>query len=551
MTALPKIQDSKTDEGSNLEIAPRVLVVDDDEATARLVGRWLELTGAECGYAVNGEIALDQMRQAPFDVVCLDLGLPGIDGMSVLRTMRSLYASVPVIILTADDTVQSAVEATRLGAYDYLRKPIDKNKLGTVVRNAFEHSRMTRRLALIEDHQESTVHWGLIGQSDTMRDVFRKIERVSSSEVTVAIHGESGSGKELVARALHRASERRGGPFVALNCAAIPESLQESELFGHEKGAFTGAHTQRIGRFEEAHHGTLFLDEVAELSLTLQAKLLRVLQERSFTRVGGNQLVKSDFRLVTATHKNLSDEVKEGRFREDLYYRIAVFDLRLPPLRERKDDIPLLAHRFLAQMASSQNGDRLSVSPEALDVMTAYSWPGNVRELMNAVQHAAVVAREDTLQPSDLPSRVLEVAVSSSVISLPGVTTGMQPPPPVFPENRRMAKSQEPTLPTLNLKDLERIAIEQALSKHPRNVSAAIRELGLGRTTMYRKLKQYGLRGEDPNSDANNDANNVNNDANNVNNDANNDTTNDANNDTTNDANNDANNDTTNDSSQG
>jgi len=497
MTALAKPPASH-DDGTEGQTTPRVLVVDDDDATARLVGRWLELTGAQCSFAINGEAALDQLRREAFDVVCLDLGLPGIDGMAVLRSMRNTHASVPVIILTADDTVSSAVEATRLGAFDYLKKPVDKNKLGTAVRNAFEHAQMTRKLARLEDHgDDAPMHFGIVGQSDTMRDVFRKIDRVAPSEVTVAIQGESGAGKELVAQALHRASDRRNGPFVALNCAAIPESLQESELFGHEKGSFTGAHAQRTGRFEEANHGTLFLDEVAELSLPLQAKLLRVLQERCFTRVGGNQLVQSDFRLVTATHKKLSDEVKAGRFREDLYYRIAVFDLRVPPLRERKEDIALLAHRFLGQVSPAHNGKRMSISKEALELMTAYSWPGNVRELMNAVQHAAVVARDDTIQPPDLPARVIEMTQPTPVLSVPSgpAPSGLQPPPPVIPMDRRSAKPQEPTLPTLNLKDLERIAIEQALAKHPRNVSAAIRELGLGRTTMYRKLKQYGLRG--------------------------------------------------------
>jgi DNA-binding NtrC family response regulator len=401
----------------------------------------------------------------------------------------------------------------QLGAYDYFTKPVDRTKLVTAIRNAAERQSLKARLERLERDAEPSRR-GIVGGSPAIRSLHRQIDRVADSDVTVAIIGESGAGKELVARAIHDSSARANHPFVALNCAAIPETLQESELFGHERGAFTGANQRRVGRFEQAHSGTLFLDEVAELSLALQAKLLRVLQERVFTRVGGSQEVRSDFRLVTATHKNLADEVQAGRFRADLYYRIAVFELGLPALRDRREDVALLAHHFASAFASTEE---LRFSAEALELLMAYPWPGNVRELQNAIQHAAVVCSEHLIRSEDLPPRirsmglaeddgaaVRDAAPSSSAAEASTtpveVALGSLSPPARSAADVEVPGASPadpdafPALPPVSLAELEKEAIRQAIDHNDGNVSAAIRQLGIGRTTLYRKLREYGLR---------------------------------------------------------
>ncbi len=328
-----------------------------------------------------------------------------------------------------------------------------------------------------------------------MRELYRQMDRVAASDITLLIHGESGSGKELVAQAIHQASGRSSGPFVALNCAAIPETLQETELFGHEKGAFTGAVNRHIGKFEQADRGVLFLDEVAELSLSLQAKLLRAIQERRFNRLGGSTQVPSDFRLMAATHRNLLEEVEKGKFRQDLYFRIAVFELEVPPLKDRGDDIVLLAERLLEK---HHEGDRRvpQLSEEVIELLEAYSWPGNVRELENIMQRSLLIAKGDVVQASELPKR-LRTRVESPPRTQKGppaepVTTtapsqgGANGDIPAPPEDDRLS--------TLNLKELEAHAIRQALEQAGGNLSEVVRLLGIGRTTLYRKLKTHGLR---------------------------------------------------------
>jgi DNA-binding NtrC family response regulator len=456
---------------------PLVVIVDDDPDMVSLISRFLGYAGYAVEAFADAESCLAGFSRLMPDAVCLDLMLPGLGGLETLKRIKDLEPHLPVVILTADNAVDSAVRAMQEGAYDYLVKPIDRTKLVTTIKNAVERSRMSLRLVQLEREVEGRGYPGIIGDTPPMRELFRQMDRLAASDVSVLIHGESGTGKELVARALHTQSGRRRAAFVALNCAAIPETLQESELFGHERGAFTGALDRRIGRFEEANRGTLFLDEVAELSPALQAKLLRALQERAFRRVGGSVDVRSDFRLVAATHRNLSDEVAAGRFREDLFYRIAVFELAVPALRDRRDDIPLLASALLRQIA---DGRSVTVAPDALQCFRDYSWPGNVRELSNAIQRAWVASDGARITVADLPERVRDGSLIAA--------------PPRETDGAGLGVGPDPIAPIRTLEDMERIAIQQALARHSGNLSEAGRQLGIGRTTLYRKLKQFGLR---------------------------------------------------------
>ena len=455
-----------------------VLLVEDDRAIRVLPERWL----SDSGYAVqaldSGEECLRALGESLPDAILLDVNLPGRTGLEVLREIQSAQHFCPVIMMTAESGVETIVAAMQLGAYDYLVKPLDRTKLLTTLKNAVERHRMSVRLAQLEGGSDGFE--GMVGSSPVMKSLFGRIARVGATDVTVLIQGESGTGKELAARAIHEQSRRSAGPFVALNCAAIPETLQEDELFGHEKGAFTGAEQQRAGKFELADRGTLFLDEIGELSPTVQAKLLRVIQERTFQRVGGSNEVTSNFRLVGATNRDLRAEVAAGNFREDLFYRIAVFELQTPPLRERREDIPGLALKFLQAFGRSGPESRVDFSREAMDALVAYAWPGNVRELQNAVQRAAVECVTGTIAPGDLPPEILgdSVATVSSAHRPAGA-------PPAF---------ASPHAPLMRLDELERLAIENALRHTNGNVSAVVRHLGIGRTTLYRKLKKYGLQ---------------------------------------------------------
>lgn len=446
-----------------------VVVTEDDPAIRRFHQRWLEEDGYRVLAVESGETCLEVLASSMPDAMLLDLCLPGIGGIEVLERARSSHPQLPVIITTSNASVATVVAAMQLGAYDYLTKPVERTRLRTILRNAIERHRMGLRLAQLE--REAAGFPGIVGTSAAMKELFQRIERVASTDVTVLIHGESGTGKELVARAIHEHSGRSAGPFVALNCAAIPEALQEDELFGHERGAFTGATHQRPGKFELANRGTLFLDEIGEVGPGLQAKLLRVIQERAFQRVGGSTDVHSSFRLVAATNRNLQEEVGAGRFREDLYFRIAVFELEIPPLRERREDIPALAHKILRDFSQAAGGRLLEISPDALERLAAYEWPGNVRELQNAVQRAAIECRGTVIRASDLPERVRRATRS--------ISTG----------GGGMPEEGE----ALTLEQIERRAIEIALRRAQGNLSRAGRELGIGRTTLYRKLRKYGL----------------------------------------------------------
>jgi DNA-binding NtrC family response regulator len=448
-----------------------IVLIEDDRSIALTVTAVLERAGYEVTVVGDGASGLMSLSGSLPDAVCTDLGLPDTDGLTLIEQIRSRYAHLPVIVLTSNPEVDSVVEAMRRGAYDYLVKPVDATKLITTIGNACEKHAMTIRLAQLEREAGGHGYRGIIGESPAMKLLYRELDQVAATDITVLLHGESGTGKELVARAIHSYGSRRAQPFVAVNCAAIPESLHESELFGHEKGAFTGATARSAGRFEQAHGGTLFLDEVAELATGLQAKLLRVLQERRFYRVGGTSEIAVDVRVIAASHLDLGVAVRAGRFREDLFFRLAVFELSLPSLRHRSGDIELLAQSFVTRIGT-EIGRQVAISPAALGVITSYEWPGNVRELHNALHRAIVACGErGVIDPVHLPARIVDASpVRLSQPALP-------PEPPS----------------STSLDDLERAAILAALQRTSGNLTQIARELGIGRTTLYRKLKRYGI----------------------------------------------------------
>lgn len=467
-----------------------VYLVDDDDHLRALVRRWLEERGHDVMEFATGEAALDGLSVREPDVILLDLHMPGAGGVLTLQRIKARHRFLPVVVLTVERDVKTVVQTMQIGAYDFLVKPLDRAKLASTVDNAIENHRMSVRIAELENEVQGGTS-GLIGSSEAMRELNRQIGRLSGTDVSVYIHGESGTGKELVARAIHESSSRKDGPFVAINCAAIPDSLQESELFGHEKGSFTGAANKRLGKFELADGGTLFLDEVADLSASAQSKLLRVLQERRVLRVGGSQEISLDFRILAATHRDLLEEVRRGRFREDLYFRIVVFELKVPPLREREGDIATLSEFFLDRFARASD-ERAEISAAAANVMSTYSWPGNVRELENAVQRAVVTCENHRILPADLPPSILD-AVHRSQHGIPENTDDESGDAP----SRQLALSPEHLVipPGQTLSQIERQVIEHTMAVCDNNRSRVALKLGIGRTTLYRKLKEYELDG--------------------------------------------------------
>ncbi len=445
-----------------------ILVVDDDTAhrtmLRTLVGGW--------GYAISeaddGGTAVESVRQRAYDLVLMDVRMLKVSGIEALTAIKSLNPAIPVVIMTAYSSVETAVDALKKGAHDYLTKPLDFDKLKVTIERAMEHTRLK------EENRRLRESFGLrldrrriIGQSPSMAKLLETVSQVAPSEATVLITGESGTGKELIAAAIHFNSSRRSGPFVQLNCAAITETLLESELFGHEKGAFTGADRRREGRFQQADGGSLFLDEVSEMPLSMQVKLLRVLQEREVTPVGGDAAVRVDVRLIAATNRQLPECIAAGRFREDLYYRLNVVGLTVPPLRERREDIPLLVQHFLEIFAERNRKPIKGLTPQAMDRLIRYSWPGNVRELMNAVERAVVLARADYLEEGDFALMPAE-------------------PPAPAPGSGAAAEA-------LSLDQIERTTILRVLEAAGGNKSEAARRLGITRRTLHKKLKAYGV----------------------------------------------------------
>jgi DNA-binding NtrC family response regulator len=380
-----------------------ILVADDERAICEMLQDLLEPAGARVRLAHTGDEALALLEAEEPDLAILDIRMPAPDGLAVLQQIREQGNDIPVIMVTAQESSTLTIEAMQHGAYDYIRKPFNPDDVLLVVERALEYRHLTHRVRTLEQQTgKLDPRDTLIGQSAAMQQVYKLVGRVATSNVTVLITGESGTGKELVARVIHTTSARSRKPFVAVNCAALPETLLESELFGHEKGAFTGAMAQRKGRFEQANRGTIFLDEVGETSLGIQKKLLRVLQERTFTRVGGNVEVKTDVRILAATNRTLEHDVAEGRFREDLYYRLNVINIHMPPLRERVEDIPLLVQHFLAQQPGQDDARPLRITQEALDHLLTHAWPGNIRQLQNTIERAAVLAHGRLIEPAHL-----------------------------------------------------------------------------------------------------------------------------------------------------
>jgi DNA-binding NtrC family response regulator len=380
-----------------------ILIVEDKESLRLMLRKTLESEGFAVDTADDGTSALDRLRKRRFSMVLTDLRLPGADGIAVLKAALEADPGVPVIVMTAFGTVETAVEAMKLGARDFLSKPVDTDHLLLLVRRATEERAVRQEnLVLREALQDRVGGPVIIGESPSIRSLAEECRRVAQTTATVLLLGESGTGKELFARAIHHLSPRRDRPFVAINCAAIPDTLLENELFGHEKGAYTGAVSSKPGKFELAQSGTLFLDEIGDLSTAVQAKLLRVLQDRTFERVGGTMTVEVDVRIVAATNRDLQGDVTAGRFREDLYYRLSVFPLQIPTLARRRDDIPLLAAHFLEKHARGLGRKGLSFSPEAMAALVAHPWPGNIRELENAIERAMILADRDVIDAGDL-----------------------------------------------------------------------------------------------------------------------------------------------------
>jgi DNA-binding NtrC family response regulator len=447
-----------------------VLIVDDEPNVRRVLSALLRRDGYRTLEAGDGEEALQSLAANPVHAVVADLKMPRMNGLELLEAVQKSYPGVPVVLLTAHGTVGSAVEALKRGALDYLTKPYDPEEVRQVVAKAVKtcvlDSQETRTDR--DDDPESL----LIGPSEALAEVMRVVERVAATPATVVITGESGTGKELVARSLHRRSQRADSPFVKVNCAAIPDGLLESELFGYEKGAFTGASARKPGRFELAHEGTLFLDEIGEMPLSAQPKLLRALQEGRFFRVGGTRTVSVDVRLVLATNRKLREEVERGRFREDLYYRINVVPIRLPALRERREDIPALAERFLLRCAARQRRRIDGFAPEVLELLRAHSWPGNIRELENAVERSVLLADGPLIEVEDLPAEL-----RGDVRASPGPAERLPLRERVRRETRR----------------LEQDAIREALRATGGNVTRAAKRLGLSRRGLQLKMKELKI----------------------------------------------------------
>ena len=440
----------------------KILVVDDEAIIRESLRDWLADAGYEVFTAENGSKALELIEKEKLGIVIADLVMPGMDGIELMKKAKEIQPSIEVIIITAYASIPTAIAAMKEGAYDYIEKPFCPERAELLIQKLAEHRKIVEENLSLRQRLEERHHFeSIITKSSKMQRVIELIKVVAKSNATVLITGESGTGKELVARAVHSHSPRMGRPFVAVSCGALPESLLESELFGHEKGSFTGAYAQKKGKFEFANRGTLFLDEVGEMSGNIQVHLLRVLEEKEFTRVGGNEPIKVDVRVISATNKDLKRAIANGEFREDLYYRLNVVTIELPPLRERKEDIPLLAQHFLNKFALENDKEVTGFSPEATKSLLDYDWPGNVRELENAVERGVILAKGSLVTVADLPQESASLARS-------------------VPIGRA-------------LREVERNHILSVLNGTGGNYSEAARVLGITRMTLYNKAREYSL----------------------------------------------------------
>ena len=452
-------------------MANTVLVVDDEDSILFSIKGVLSDEGFEVMCVKSGEEALEKLQEFIPDVVLLDILMPdGIDGIETLTRIKQRYPFLPVIMMSGHGTIETAVKATKLGAYDFIEKPISLDKLILSINNAIEHSRLKQEIDLIKEKEES--RYRIIGHSKAIREMMDQIRIVAPTDVCVLITGENGTGKELVAHNIHALSKRRNKPMIEINCAAIPDELIESELFGYEKGAFTGANSMKKGKFDLAHHGTIFLDEIGDMSLKAQSKILRILQEKRFERVGGSSPIEVDVRVIAATNKNLQEEIKKGRFREDLYFRLNVVPIRVPPLRERIEDIPELIEWFVKEFSMSTNLEPKIFSEESINMLQQYSWPGNVRELKNLVERLMIMIPEDIIEPRHIP-------------------------PPYNSQKSRDDKEIDQLFKITSLKEaknrFEKLFIENKLREFNGNISQTAEAINVERSYLHKKIKQYGI----------------------------------------------------------
>lgn len=446
----------------------KILIVDDEQSHRTMLKAVLSMEGYVISEADDGISAIKAVENEPFDLVLMDIRMTDMDGIEAMREIKKISPSIPVVMMTAYASVKTAVEALKSDAYDYLTKPLEIEELKILIQKALDHYRLHEENVFLKERLADRFDFSkVIGKSRPMKDLFETLSLIAPSDATVLIFGESGTGKELVANAIHQNSLRVEKPFIKVSCAALPETLLESELFGHERGAFTGALTRKAGRFQLANGGTLFLDEVSEMSSATQVKLLRVLQEREFEPLGSTKTIHVDIRLITATNKDLEAEVREGRFREDLFYRLNVIPIRLPSLRERREDIPLLAEHFFRHYQEKNRSSVRGYLPKTMDTLIRYDWPGNIRELENTVERAILLCRSEYIMPEDLP------------LTVQGAQNGAQP-----------MVSVPPGMP---LKEVEREVIVQTLEETGGNRTQTARVLGISRKTLQNKIKEYGI----------------------------------------------------------
>ncbi|MGD0819709.1 MAG: sigma-54 dependent transcriptional regulator [Desulfomonilia bacterium] len=444
-----------------------ILVVDDDFSHRTMLKTLLSGWGYEVSEADDGQAAVNMVQERPYDLILMDIRMVKVSGLKALAVVKETNPAIPVIIMTAYSSVDTAIDAMKKGAYEYLTKPLDFEELRLKMEQAMEHSMLKEENRLLRELVGDRFDTGsIIGRSPAMIRLLETTARAASSDATVLITGESGTGKEMIAGAIHFNSPRKDHPFIKMNCAAISEGLLESELFGHEKGSFTGALRRREGRFKQAHGGSLFLDEVSEMPLAMQVKLLRVLQEREITRVGGEEVIPVDVRIIAATNKDLPTLIKIARFREDLYYRLNVINLSVPPLRERAEDIPVLAEHFLKMFAIKNNKPLKGFTPQAMDRLIKHPWPGNVREMMNTVESAVVLSSSTFLTDGDIP---------------------------IFRDESYNAPQEIGAANAISLDEMERLTILKTLESVQGNKSEAARKLGITRATLHKKLKKYSV----------------------------------------------------------
>jgi len=466
----------------------RILIADDEDGLRWVLEKGFRGAGYQVTAVKDGAAALREADAQPFDMILLDIRMPGIDGLTLLKQVRERRPDAQVVIMTAHGTMETAVQAMQDGAYDYLAKPFDLDEALLVAERALSARRLTQEVASLKAGLKEVWEFGaLVGRHPTMQEVYKTIGRVAASDVSVLLRGESGTGKEVVARALHHYSRRAGRPFIGISAAAIPATLLESELFGHEKGAFTDAKERRLGKLELAHGGSVFFDEIGDMPSELQVKLLRALQERTFERVGGHELIRMDVRVLAATHRDLEAMMKEGRFREDLFYRLNVVTLSLPTLRDRRGDIPLLADHFLAKYASTL-GERV-IAPEAMDRLVGYDWPGNVRELENVIQRAMVMATSGAILPEHLPigpvSAAASVGTDASLEEI--IEKKMQECV------RGLRGHASANLHSLMVGLIEKPLLRAVMRETKGNQVRAAQLLGINRNTLRKKLKEHGI----------------------------------------------------------